>query len=132
MDNSYKSFVVAVVVPDAQVLVEALKAQKLWTDEDSKIQVATAEYAKRFKEVCEKLIVADMKQYEETLKRFEYVKDIALEFEIDDLLQGFNVDNGLMTPTFKKKRPQLKAKYVEQLKALYTANGEAPNDDENW
>merc|ERR1711971_55896 len=71
------------------------KAQKLWTDEDSKIPVATAEYAKRFKEVCEKnaevckkLIVADMKQYEETLKRFEYVKDITLEFEIDDLLQG--------------------------------------------
>jgi len=137
--NSYKSFVVAVVVPDAQVLVEALKAQKLWSEEDCKIQVATPEYAKRFKEVCEanvevvkKLIVADMKQYEETLKRFERVKDIQLEFEIDDLLQGFNVDNGLMTPTFKKKRPQLKEKYKEQLKQLYTDNGEAPNDDENW
>merc|ERR1711971_840804 len=52
--NSYKSFVVAVVVPDAQVLVEALKAQKLWSEEDSKIQVATPEYAQLFKEVCEK------------------------------------------------------------------------------
>jgi len=137
--NSYKSFVVAVVVPDAQVLVEALKAQKLWSEEDSKIQVATPEYAQRFaevcranEEVCKKAVVADMKQYEEPLKRFERVKDIQLEFEIDDLLQGFNVDNGLLTPTFKKKRPQLKAKYVEQLKALYTANGEAPNEDENW
>jgi len=137
--NSYKSFVVAVVVPDAQMLIEALKAQKLWSDEDSAIQVATPAFAKRFKEVCEanvevckKLIQADMKNMEEPLLRFERVKDIQLEFEIDDLLQGFNVDNGLMTPTFKKKRPQLKAKYTEQLKVLYTANGEAPNDDENW
>jgi len=48
------------------------------------------------------------------------------------LLQGFNVDNNLLTPTFKKKRPQLLKKYVADIKQLYTDNGEAPNDDENW
>jgi len=137
--NSFKSFVVAVVVPDAQVLVEKLKAEKLWSEEDSKITVATKEYGARFKEVCEKnrelckkLVLADMKQFEETLKRFERIKDIYLEFEIDELLQGFNVDNGTLTPTFKKKRPQLTRKYVDKIKELYTANGEPPNEDENW
>ena len=137
--NSFKSFVVAVIVPDAQVLVEKLKAEKLWSEEDSKITVATKEYGARFKEVCEKnrelckkLVLADMKQFEETLKRFEKIKDIYLEFEIDELLQGFNVANGLLTPTFKKKRPPLLRKYVDNIKALYTANGEPPREDENW
>merc|ERR1740123_1561050 len=36
--NSFKSFVVAVVVPDAQALVARLKADNLWSDEDDKIQ----------------------------------------------------------------------------------------------
>ena len=43
--NSFKSFVVAVVVPDAQVLVDKLKENKKWTEDDCKIQVATPEYA---------------------------------------------------------------------------------------
>ena len=79
-----------------------------------------------------KLVVDDMRLFEEELKRFERVKDVYLEFEIDDLLQGFNVDNNLMTPTFKKKRPQLLAKYVDNVKKLYAENGEPPNDDEHW
>merc|ERR1719384_446787 len=97
------------------------------------------EYNARFKEVCEKnkdlvkkLVIADMKQFESDLLKFERLKDIHLEFELDDLLQGFNVDNNLLTPTFKKKRPQLLKKYVADIKQLYTDNGEAPNDDENW
>lgn len=137
--NSFKSFVVAVVVPDAQVLVEKLKESGKWTEEDAKITVATKEYAARFKEVCEankdlvkKAVLEDMKLYEKELHRFERIKDIFLEFEIDELLQGFNVDNGLMTPTFKKKRPQLLAKYVADVKKMYADNGEPPNDDENW
>merc|ERR1712087_821644 len=137
--NSFKSFIVAVVVPDAQVLVEKLKEAKLWTEDDCKIQVASKEYSARFKEVCDankdmvkKLVVDDMKLYEKELLRFERVKDVCFEFELDDLLQGFNVENNLMTPTFKKKRPQLTARYVEDVKKLYADNGEPPNDDENW
>jgi len=127
------------VVPDAQALVARLKADNLWSDEDDKIQVASREYAARFQEVCsansEKVkewLMADLKAQEGTLKRFERIKDVHLEFEIDDLLSGFNVDNGLMTPTFKKKRPQLLRRYLDDVKAMYTANGEAPNEDENW
>ena len=43
------------------------------------------------------------------------------------LLQGFNVPNGLLTPTFKLKRPQLKQKYMDEIKKLYATNGEAQN-----
>eukprot|EP01084_Bolivina_argentea_P111036 198218_1 len=137
--NSFKSFVVGIVVPDAQVLVEKLKENKLWSDDDCKITVATKEYGARFKEVCEKnremikkFVIADMKQYEETLHRFERIKDIYLELEIDELLQGFNVDNDLLTPTFKKKRPQLLKKYIDIIKELYKNNGEPAKDEENW
>jgi len=137
--NSFKSFVVAVVVPDAQALVAKFKENNLWSEEDSKILVATREFAARFKEVCDanqetikKWTMEDMKSVSGGLKRFEKIKDIHLEFEIDDLLQGFNVDNNLMTPTFKKKRPQLLRRYVDDVKAMYTANGEPPNEDENW
>ena len=137
--NSFKSFIVAVIVPDAQVIVEKLKDEKLWSEQDDKITVATLKYAARFKEVCEenrelvkKWVVADIKNFEDSLKKFERIKDIYLEFEIDELLQGFNVANGLLTPTFKTKRPQLKKRYMDNIKALYTANGEAPNENENW
>merc|ERR1711902_451960 len=106
---------------------------------DSKILVATREFAARFKEVCDanqetikKWTMEDMKSVSGELNRFEKIKDIHLEFEIDDLLQGFNVDNNLMTPTFKKKRSQLLRHYVDEIKAMYTANGEPPNDNENW
>jgi len=137
--NSFKSFVVAVVVPDAQVLVGKLKASNLWSEEDDKIQVATRAYAAKFKEVCDAnkkaihgWVMEDLKAQEKGLKRFERIKDVHLEFEIDDLLQGFNVDNNLMTPTFKKKRPQLLRRYVDEIKAMYAANGEPPNENENW
>merc|ERR1719410_797548 len=80
--NSFKSFVVAVVVPDAQALVARFKADNLWSEEDDKIQVASREYAARFKEVCDantdklkEWMMADLKAQEGTLKRFERLKD---------------------------------------------------------
>jgi long-chain acyl-CoA synthetase len=31
----------------------------------------------------------------------------------------FSVDNGLLTPTFKSKRPQLRQHYKKEIEALY-------------
>lgn len=53
------------------------------------------------------------------LKGFEKVKAVYVEGE------PFSVENDLLTPTFKLRRPQLKERYKEQITALYRQiNGE--------
>lgn len=47
------------------------------------------------------------------LQGFEMIKSLYLDPE------QFSVENGLMTPTFKLKRPPLKAKYTPQIDAMY-------------
>jgi len=48
------------------------------------------------------------------LKGFELVRAVYLESE------PFSVDNELLTPTFKLKRPQLQKKYQKEIDAMYT------------
>jgi len=57
-------------------------------------------------------------------KGYEVVKSIAFESETNELGQGFSVENGLLTPTFKFKRPQMTKKYKATLDELY---GKAAN-----
>ena len=47
------------------------------------------------------------------LHGFEQVRDIVLTDE------EFSADNGLLTPTFKLKRPQALQKYKEQIDVVY-------------
>jgi long-subunit acyl-CoA synthetase (AMP-forming) len=57
---------------------------------------------------------------EAKFKRYEEVKDIVIETNgLNDAGQGFYVENDLMTPSFKLKRPQLKRKYEAALEAIY-------------
>jgi len=137
--NSFKSFVVAVVVPDAVWASKQLIKKGLWKSETPPLVPTTPEFNEKFlsiatenMEVFKEMVFKSMKEQEGELKKFERVKDIILECELDELLQGFNVANGLLTPSFKTKRPRLLEKYVDELKALYTVNGEAPNEDEHW
>jgi hypothetical protein len=44
----------------------------------------------------------------EKLKSFELIFDIHIEGKINDLRQGFSVENDCLTPTFKLKRNELK------------------------
>ncbi len=46
---------------------------------------------------------------------FELVKAVYLESEL------FSVENELLTPTFKLKRPQLQKKYQAEIDAMYAA-----------
>jgi len=137
--NSFKSFVVAIVVPDALWLVPQLKAKGIWKDEG--LKPATAPYCEKVLKVCtenkdvvKEICVENIKaiEKESDLKKFEKIKDYHFEFEIDTLLQGFNVENNTMTPTFKKKRPQLLKKYVDVIKEMYAANGEPAKEEEHW
>lgn len=103
--ESLKSCVVAVVVPDVEVL-------KTWAQENNIRGTLTV--------LCnnmavKELILNDMldlgKQY--GLKSFEQVKDIYLHPD------PFSVQNGLLTPTLKSKRPQLKNYFKPQLEDMY-------------
>jgi len=51
---------------------------------------------------------------ENGLKGFELVRGIVLDTE------GFTIENGLLTPTFKLKRADAKQKYGEEIKGMYS------------
>ena len=58
------------------------------------------------------------------LKTFEVPKAVHLEAVTNELGQGFSVENDLLTPTFKVKRPQLLQKYQQTVNQMYTKLGE--------
>ncbi|XP_066137914.1 long-chain-fatty-acid--CoA ligase 5 isoform X2 [Euwallacea fornicatus] len=104
--ESLKSCIVAVVVPDVDVI-------KCWAQENG--------ISGTFSILCnhpevKQLIIDDMVAWgkENGLKSFEQVKDIYLHPD------PFSVQNGLLTPTLKSKRPQLKAYFKPQLDDMYT------------
>ncbi|XP_063985043.1 long-chain-fatty-acid--CoA ligase 5 isoform X1 [Diachasmimorpha longicaudata] len=103
--ESLKSCVVAIVVPDVDVI-------KCWALENSipgtlSVLCANPE--------VKRLIHDDMVSWgkEAGLRSFEQVKDIYLHPD------PFSVQNGLLTPTLKTKRPQLKAYFKPQIEDLY-------------
>jgi len=138
--NSFKSFIVAVVVPDALWAKSALKSKGFWTDDgDDEPTPGTHEFSEKFAtiagenmEMLKDEVFKSMKEQQGALKRYEHIRDIMLEVNLDELLQGFNVENNLLTPSFKLKRPMLLNRYVDELKKLYEVNGEAPKADEHW
>ena len=106
--DSLQSCLVGVLVPDPEV-AEAWAQERGLTGPDATLsKVATnSEF--------QKMVLADMARVakEAQLRGFELVK--ALHFHPDP----FSLEQGLITPTFKLKRPQLKAYFMEQLDKLY-------------
>eukprot|EP00894_Picocystis_sp_ML_P003804 jgi/Pico_ML_1/54321/g4686.t1 len=107
--DSYKSMLVAVAVPNEAKLVS-------WASEKgikgSFSELCTSEEAKAH--ILSKLSSIGK---ENKLKGFEMVKAIHLAPE------PFSVENDLLTPTFKKRRPQLKKAFQKELDALYASLG---------
>ena len=60
------------------------------------------------------------------LKTFELPQAVVLEPTVNDLNQGFSIENDCLTPTFKLKRPQLLKRYEESVDAMYTKLGQEP------
>jgi len=132
--NSHKSFIVAVVVPNAMWVTAKLGDS--WT---SQAAPASDSFNKDFLAVCtenydlvKNWVFEDMKGNVGKLKGFEKIRDIHMEIRLDNLLQGFNIENNCLTPSFKLKRPQLLARYKDPLMELYAKNGQAPKQGEKW
>lgn len=109
--NSLHSTLLAVVVPD-------VPAATAWGATHGLQSLDSIVAAPAFKkELLEQLAEMRVKSH---FKKYETIKDVIIEAtELNDLGQGFTVDNNLMTPSFKLKRPQLKSKYGAALDALY-------------
>ncbi|NXV87413.1 ACSL1 ligase, partial [Calonectris borealis] len=103
--ESLQSFLVAIVVPDPETL-------RKWAKKKG--------FEGSYEELCKnkdlkKHILEDMLRIgkESGLKSFEQVKDILMHTEM------FSIENGLLTPTLKAKRPELRKYFQSQLEELY-------------
>lgn len=103
--ESLKSCIVAIVVPDVDYL-------KHWAQEN-RIPGTLTVLCNNGK--IKELILNDMLNSgkQSGLKSFEQVKDIYLHPD------PFSVQNGLLTPTFKLRRPQVKNYFKPQLEDMY-------------
>jgi len=115
--HSEYTMLIAVVVPAVEQLRTHAKAQG-WEVEDTQELCKLPQTLALIKAECKAQGTAAK------LKSFEFPKDVHVESELDELFQGFSVENDCLTPTFKLRRPQLLKRYQEQIDAMYVGLGE--------
>jgi len=135
--NSYKSFVVGVVVPAVDYWVKYFHQHNWWTESarigDEQFPAAFASVWKAHEVELKQVLVAGLRQQEKDIgSPFERAKDWIVEYRVDKDGSAWTPANGLMTPTFKVRRPQMVKWYIAQLKQLYASNGEPAAADEHW
>ncbi|PAA56810.1 hypothetical protein BOX15_Mlig027757g4 [Macrostomum lignano] len=109
--DSLESCALAVVVPSA----EAAQAWAHRHREDSagspEVAMTAACGSEEFKQAVMQEMLAAGKAA--GLKSFEQAKDIVLHPE------AFSIENGLLTPTFKARRPELRKRFGDEFKRMY-------------
>jgi len=110
--DSLKACLVAVVVPDPDVLIPWARAN----GHDADLETLCRN-EKVIKIVLEDLAVTGK---ESKINGFEHIRGVFLEHE------QFTTENGLITPTFKLMRPKLKERYKELIDDLYAKVPEPP------
>ncbi|PRQ42191.1 putative long-chain-fatty-acid--CoA ligase [Rosa chinensis] len=105
--DSFKSCLVAIVAVDPNVLKEWAASEGIKYED--------------LRQLCNNprvrsAVLADMDAIgkEAQLRGFEFAKAVTL------VPEPFTVDNGLLTPTFKIKRPQAKAHFAEAISNMYS------------
>jgi long-chain acyl-CoA synthetase len=108
--DSFQNALVAIVVPDEDPVRNMLASED---PSLAKAPLSTICQSDKLKDFLMKEIKRVAK--ESGLLGFEVPKAIHLESEL------FSVDNELLTPTFKLKRPQARDKYEKQIEAMYAS-----------
>ncbi len=107
--HSLESTLVAVAVPDMENMPQWLPANV-----PSLSVKATAQEICAHPEVRAKIMVELVEAGKAGgLQSFEQVRKLCMEPE------PFSVENGLLTPTFKAKRPQLQERFKQQIEKMY-------------
>lgn len=104
--NSFESSMVAVAVPNEQVLLD-------WAKSNGKKE----EFAALCKiPEAQKFILSELSSTgkKSGVRGFEFIKGVLLD------PQPFDMERDLITPTYKLKRPQLLKHYQKDIDALYT------------
>lgn len=109
--NSFYVSLIAVIVPNFENLRPWCRENGL-PDEPAEA-AAHPKVKEMIMKDIERLAKADQ------VAGFKIPKDIIIEGNVNELGQGFTVENDCLTPTFKLRRPQLQAKYQEQINAMY-------------
>ncbi|KAI8912663.1 hypothetical protein EDD86DRAFT_269213 [Gorgonomyces haynaldii] len=104
--NAYQSYVVALIVPDWEVVSG-------WGKQKGYKHTSLSEYCgdQKFKKHLLSMLAVYCKESE--LNGFEVPKNILL------LPEPFSVENNMLTPTLKLRRQEVVAKYKDKLEALY-------------
>ncbi|XP_062274286.1 long-chain-fatty-acid--CoA ligase 1 isoform X1 [Scomber scombrus] len=104
--DSLQSYLIGIVVPDPEVFVD-------WAKERG--------FVGSYEELCQNpdvknAVLDDMKAVgkEAGLKSFEQVKDLHLHPEM------FSIANGLLTPTLKSRRADIRRVFQEQIENMYS------------
>ncbi|KAL6063087.1 medium-chain fatty acid-CoA ligase faa2 [Balamuthia mandrillaris] len=110
--DSFESSLVAVVVVDPNTLKELAKQKDIKYDDESELPSN--------KEI-RKTLVKDLDEIAKLnkLQRFEYIKAVHI------VTEEWTPEGGLVTPTLKPKRPQLKKAYDAEIKQMYQEIAEA-------
>jgi len=139
--NSFKSFLLGVVVPAAETTAAWLFSKGWWprADKESTKLAAGDQFLADYKSATEAhkadlkaWVLENLKAQEKGLKGFERVKDWMIVTDINALGMAFTEQNDCLTPTFKLRRPQLLQKYIKELKQMYADNGEPVEAGEKW
>ncbi|KAM3938208.1 long-chain-fatty-acid--CoA ligase 1 isoform 1-T2 [Leptodactylus fuscus] len=106
--ESLQAFLVGIIVPDPDNVMNWAKKRK---------------FDGTYEDLCKNkdfknAVLEDLLRLgkEAGLKTFEQVKDIVLHSEM------FSIQNGLLTPTLKAKRPELRKYFQAQIEELYANN----------
>jgi long-chain acyl-CoA synthetase len=131
--NSFKSFLLGVIVPAPEPTAAYLFSKGWWPNENKEsTKLGADKFGEEYKAAMNGAhkaeiaawVTEQLRAQEKPLKGYERVKEWIIDTDIDRMGMVFTEQNNTLTPTFKLRRPQLLQRYIGQLKELYGKNGQ--------